>query len=182
MLAAERERLRGAGKALLVKAQVGRGGRALIPVPENPLHQAHAFLVRDLPRRQEVLHVRIAGAGGSHQDNRQGTACGAPPLPGSSVKARSAVSSGSRTWRQGRSAPRRRNINSSSFRHSTPSPRRSTSIAGEKKLRMVSVVGWNSRAGEISSSRGGSGRSAIPGKYPYSPNSPRSRCHLTRSQ
>src|SRR4051812_24550237 len=83
---------------------------------------------------------------------------------------------------EGFSAPHSLNITLNVCRQFAPTPMRSTSTALEKNCRMRSVVGWNSSAGETSSSRGGSLRSWVPGKYPCELNSFRSTCHFTRIQ
>src|SRR6476646_11670638 len=47
-----------------------------------------------------------------------------------------------------------RNMTLSSCLHCTPNPILSTGISGEKKLRTISLAGWNSSAGATSSRRG----------------------------
>src|SRR6266404_4789052 len=49
-----------------------------------------------------------------------------------------------------------RNITFSSCLHCTPNPILSTGISGEKKLRTISLAGWNSNAGATRSRRGAS--------------------------
>src|SRR5579863_4968268 len=57
-----------------------------------------------------------------------------------------------------------RNMTLSSCLHCTPNPILSTGISGEKKLRTISLAGWNSSAGATRSRRGGSMSSGSPVK------------------